>query len=227
MAGFINKVLSLAGIYDNGPYAAQEENDYDDNGYYQQSGYADEDADRSAGALNQKHNGLYQGQAYNGGAGLYSGANSINGGGGSAGGAGGTGTASGVQGGAGATGAGNGGRLGPSGTVNNVVNFRPQTQPNYTLVSAKPDRLEDAQLVCDHLKDRHVVIVNVEGLEGREAQRIVDFIGGSVFALDGEIFDITNRIFAVAPNNVDLIAIKRDSKSRGFLSFANGGSARG
>ena len=115
-----------------------------------------------------------------------------------------------------------GGRSNPkggAGNANNVVNLHPQKPQNYVLVSAKPDRLEDAQLVCDHLKERHVVIVNVEGLDGREAQRIVDFIGGAVYALDGEIFDITNRIFAVAPNYVDLVSIQRDTKNRGFLSF--------
>ena len=130
---------------------------------------------------------------------------------------------------AGNTGAGAGGRSGPksgAGAAGNVVNLHPQKPQNYVLVSAKPDRLEDAQLVCDHLKERHVVIVNVEGLDGREAQRIVDFIGGAVYALDGEIFDITNRIFAVAPNYVDLVSIQRDTKNRGFLSFGgNGGNS--
>ena len=122
---------------------------------------------------------------------------------------------------------GGGGRASAKVPVNNVVNM-PQKPQNYVLVSAKPDRLEDAQLVCEHLRDRHVVIVNVEGLEGREAQRIVDFIGGALFALNGEIFDITNRIFAVAPSHVDLVSIQRDTKNRGFLSaFGGGGNYRG
>ena len=127
-------------------------------------------------------------------------------------------------GGAGNNGGGGNNRSNPksgAGSANNVVNLHPQKPQNYVLVSAKPDRLEDAQLVCNHLKERHVVIVNVEGLDGREAQRIVDFIGGAVFALDGEIFDITNRIFAVAPGYVDLVSIQRDTKTRGFLSFGS------
>lgn len=114
------------------------------------------------------------------------------------------------------------GRAGVKNGPNNIINLnKPQ---NYVLVSAKPDHLDDAQLVCDHLKERHVVIVNVEGLDGREAQRIVDFIGGAVYALDGEIFDITNRIFAVAPNYVDLVSIQRDTKSKGFFSYGNSGN---
>jgi len=122
---------------------------------------------------------------------------------------------------------GGGGRSGAGkGNVNNIVNLHPQKPPNYVLVSVKPDRMEDAQLVCEHLKERHVVIVNVEGLDGREAQRIVDFIGGAVYALDGEIFDIAKRIYAVAPNFVDLVSIQRDSKSKGFSAYSSSGNYR-
>ena len=117
---------------------------------------------------------------------------------------------------------GGGGRAGGKGNLNNVVNLHPQKTQNFTLVTSKPERLEEAQLVCDHLKERHVVIVNVEGLDGREAQRIVDFIGGALYSLEGEIIDITNRIFAIAPSNVDLVSIQRETRNRGFLSFGSG-----
>ena len=90
-------------------------------------------------------------------------------------------------------------------------------------MTVKPDSLDEAQEVCKQLRDRNVVIVNVEELEPREAQRIVDFIGGAVFTLQGEFVDITNRIFAVAPSNVELLEIKRDPKSRGFRNLNRSG----
>jgi len=122
---------------------------------------------------------------------------------------------------------GGGGRSGDGrGGPNNIVSLHPQKPPNYVLVSVKPDRMEDAQLVCDHLKERHVVIINVEGIDGREAQRIVDFIGGAVYALDGEIFDIAKRIYAVAPSFVDLVSVQRDSKTKGFSAYSSGGNYR-
>lgn len=206
MAGVLNKILSFAGIYQDNAQV----DEYEDEGYeYADNDYQYEEPSSDGGTLNEKLRGY--------GAGRTGGIGGSSGGG---------------NGGSGANYSGGGAsrvssRAGTRGPVNNVVNLHPQKPQNYVLVSAKPDRLEDAQLVCEHLKDRHVVIVNVEGLDGREAQRIVDFIGGAVFALDGEIFDITNRIFTVAPNNVDLVAIKRDPKNRGFLSFGNSGSSRG
>jgi len=118
--------------------------------------------------------------------------------------------------------AGGSGRAATRNSVNNVTYLHQQKPPQYVLVSARPERLEEAQQICDHLKSRHVVIVNVEGLEGREAQRIVDFVGGAVYSLEGEIIDITNRIFAIAPSNVDLVAIQRDTKNRGFLASGRG-----
>jgi cell division inhibitor SepF len=193
MAGVLNKLLSIAGIY-NDEYPTNED-EYDTGEYDTIDRYPEEDYDHDGGTLNERLRG--QGTNRSGGAG-------------------GAGVSS-----------GNARQQAKAGT-NNSVNLHPnQKTPNYVLVSAKPERIEDAQLVCDHLKERHVVIVNVEGLEGREAQRIVDFICGAVYSLEGEFFDITNRIFAIAPSNVDLVAIQRDTKNRGFLSFGNSGSGRG
>ena len=221
MAGVLNKLLSIAGFYEEPDYP--QDNGYEDDTYYEEPAYAD-DVDYNGSTLNEKFRNQSGGRM---GGGSFGGANaSSKGSSGNTGNSNNTGasSSSGNPGGAGNSGSGGGG----TGSANNIINFTPQRPQNYVLVSAKPDRLEDAQLVCNHLKDRHVVIVNVEGLEGREAQRIVDFISGSVYALDGEIFDITNRIFAVTPNYVELQSIQRDPKTRGFMSFGNsGGSSRG
>ena len=208
MAGVLNKLLSIAGFYEEPEYP--QDNGYEDDGYYDEPNYTD-NMDYAESTLNEKFRnqgvGRMSGSSIGGGS-----ATPKNNSGGSSN--------------AGSTGnSGNTGNSGGTGNVSNIINFTPQRPQNYVLVSAKPDRLEDAQLVCNHLKDRHVVIVNVEGLEAREAQRIVDFISGAVFALDGEIFDITNRIFAVTPSYVELQSIQRDPKTRGFMSFGNSGSS--
>jgi FtsZ-interacting cell division protein YlmF len=196
-AALVEKILNFVGFYDTPYPPPQQEEAYESVEHDYDADYS-EDYDHNGGTLNEQLRNQVNGRA--------SGGNGVGGG------------RAGAK-----AGANNSGNSGSSSNTSNVVNL-PHKAPNYVLVSAKPDRMEDAQLVCDHLKERHVVIVNVEGLEGREAQRIVDFIGGSVYALDGEIFDITNRIFAVAPNYVDLVSIQRDTKNRGFLSFGNSGN---
>ena len=37
------------------------------------------------------------------------------------------------------------------------------------------------------------------------ARRIVDFLSGAVYALDGDIQKVSNGIFVIAPNNVGIL----------------------
>lgn len=68
-----------------------------------------------------------------------------------------------------------------------------------------PVSYEDAQNIIDNLKARKPVIVNMEELEVSSAQRILDFISGAVYALNGTICKISRGIFVVAPNNYDVV----------------------
>lgn len=68
-----------------------------------------------------------------------------------------------------------------------------------------PVSYEDAQNIIDNLKARKPVIVNMEELEVSGAQRILDFLSGAVYALNGTICKISRGIFVVAPNNYDVV----------------------
>ncbi len=68
-----------------------------------------------------------------------------------------------------------------------------------------PVSYEDAQNIIDNLKARKPVIVNMEELDVSAAQRILDFISGAIYALNGTIAKISRGIFVVAPTNYDVI----------------------
>ncbi len=68
-----------------------------------------------------------------------------------------------------------------------------------------PVSYEDAQNIIDNLKSRKPVIVNMEELDVAAAQRILDFISGAIYALNGTIAKISRGIFVVAPANYDVI----------------------
>ena len=68
-----------------------------------------------------------------------------------------------------------------------------------------PVSYEDAQNIIDNLKARKPVIVNMEELDVAAAQRILDFISGAIYALNGTIAKISRGIFVVAPTNYDVI----------------------
>lgn len=68
----------------------------------------------------------------------------------------------------------------------------------------KPTRFDDSQDICDMLLDERATVVNLEGIDLSLAQRIMDFISGSVYALNGKIHQISNLIFIISPENVDI-----------------------
>ena len=85
----------------------------------------------------------------------------------------------------------------------NVVSI--PTAIQMKMIVYHPISYEDTQNIIDNLKSRKPVIVNMEELEIECAQRILDFMAGAVYALNGTIFKISRGIFVVAPNNYDII----------------------
>ena len=79
----------------------------------------------------------------------------------------------------------------------------PQAQ-SVKMVISQPTTFEQSEEICSFLKDRKSVIVNLEYVNKDVARRIVDFISGGVYALDGHIQKISNSIFLIAPVNYEI-----------------------
>ena len=84
------------------------------------------------------------------------------------------------------------------------------------LVFLQPDSIKSAQLVCDHLRNGHAVICNIENVDAKIAQRVIDFISGAAFALDGKVKPIDSKAhnFVAAPKGVSLIDDKQQDSGR-------------
>lgn len=90
-------------------------------------------------------------------------------------------------------------------SMNRVVPLRSASSSKIFEVSImKPTRFDDSQDICDMLLDERATVVNLEGIDLALAQRIMDFISGSVYALNGKIHQISNLIFIVSPESVDI-----------------------
>ena len=72
------------------------------------------------------------------------------------------------------------------------------------MVVFQPQTYEDTQTIIDNLKSRKPVIVNLESLNADVAQRVLDFISGAIYALDGSVRKVSKGIFLLAPNGVDI-----------------------
>ncbi|NLM97279.1 MAG: cell division protein SepF [Halanaerobiaceae bacterium] len=67
-----------------------------------------------------------------------------------------------------------------------------------------PESFSEVQNVVDHLKSKKPVILNLEKLERETARRVVDFISGAVYGLDGNVQKISDVIFLFTPYNVQI-----------------------
>ncbi len=68
----------------------------------------------------------------------------------------------------------------------------------------KPTSFEDSQEICDMLLTGRAIVINLEGFDDKLAQRTMDFISGSVYAINGKLHRISSCIFIVSPDSVDI-----------------------
>jgi len=102
-----------------------------------------------------------------------------------------------------------------------VVSIHTNVQMQVCII--KPECSEDAQEICDQVKARKPVVVNLEKVEYPTAQRIMDFLSGTCYSLEGTIQRVANNIFIIAPENVDVSGdFKEELKTKGIiLPWAN------
>ena len=72
------------------------------------------------------------------------------------------------------------------------------------MVISQPTTFEQSEEICSLLKEKKSVIVNLEYVNKDVARRIVDFISGGVYALDGHIQKISNSKFLIATMNYEI-----------------------
>ena len=72
------------------------------------------------------------------------------------------------------------------------------------MVILQPTKIEQATEVCDLLRDRKSIIMNLEFLNKDVARRMIDMVSGAAHVLDGHMEKISNSIFLVAPFNYDI-----------------------
>ena len=89
------------------------------------------------------------------------------------------------------------------GRRNNKIVSLPQAQ-QVKMVISQPTSFEQSEGICDLLKEKKSIIVNLEYVNKDVARRIIDVISGAVHALDGHIQKVSNSIFLIAPFNYDI-----------------------
>lgn len=98
-----------------------------------------------------------------------------------------------------------------------VVQFRNGTVNAMGIRVMKPTSFDDSQDICDVLLSGKATIINLEGFDEELSQRVIDFISGAVYATNGRLHTISNYIFIICPENVDISGDYLDMiKQNGF-----------
>jgi cell division inhibitor SepF len=95
-----------------------------------------------------------------------------------------------------------------------------RTASQVRVVICQPTSFDQTSEICDNLKNRKPVIVNMESIDGELAQRIMDFLSGAVYAVDGSIHKISGGIILAAPSNVEITAsLQEELKDKMFFRW--------
>lgn len=104
-------------------------------------------------------------------------------------------------------------------TVNNdkVVNINTTTQLQVVLV--KPENFQEASTIADHLRDKRTVVLNLESTNKDVARRMVDFLSGACYTLEGKIKKVAVATYIITPYNVDILGDLIDELENNGLYF--------
>lgn len=86
-----------------------------------------------------------------------------------------------------------------------VLNMSSAPTNKQEVVLFRPGSFNDTSKAADDLRNRRAVIVNMENVDKAMARRVVDFLSGCVYALDGDVKKIAQSAYLFCPHNMDIL----------------------
>ena len=85
-----------------------------------------------------------------------------------------------------------------------VLNMSSSNANKQEVVLFRPGSFNDTSKAADDLRAHKAVIVNMENVDTAMARRVVDFLSGCVYALDGDVKKIAQSAYLFCPHNMDI-----------------------
>ena len=73
-----------------------------------------------------------------------------------------------------------------------------------TVILLEPRAYSESQQIADYLKKKSSVIVNLKRVTPDQAKRIVDFLSGTLYAIEGDLQKLGGGIFLCAPHGMNV-----------------------
>ncbi|SIS58264.1 cell division inhibitor SepF [Virgibacillus pantothenticus] len=93
----------------------------------------------------------------------------------------------------------------------NVVNLTSVNNPTSKVVLCEPRTYSEAQEIADNIVNRRAVVINLQRMDNQQAMRIVDFLSGTVYAVNGDIQKLGAKTFLCTPDNVNVTGTITDT----------------
>ena len=97
--------------------------------------------------------------------------------------------------------------------------FRLHTQRSLEIVVLEPGQYEEAQTAADYLKTHRPIVLNLRNVHKDLGRRVVDFLSGVAYALDGHTHRVGDEIFLCTPAHVSITAehIREEAAPKGLF----------
>jgi cell division inhibitor SepF len=82
----------------------------------------------------------------------------------------------------------------------------PAYDEGYRITTLHPHSYNDARAIGEHFREGTPVIMNLTEMDDSDAKRLVDFAAGLIFGLRGRIERVTNKVFLLSPEHVEVTA---------------------
>lgn len=84
--------------------------------------------------------------------------------------------------------------------------FSLHTQRQLEIIVLEPRAYDEAQTAADYLKTQRPILINLRDTQKELGRRVVDFLSGVAYALDGHMHRVGDEIFLFTPHHVTITA---------------------
>lgn len=95
------------------------------------------------------------------------------------------------------------------------------TSNSAKVLIVKPETFDEAMNLCDEIRNRKIVVINLTKMEQNISQRFLDFMAGGSYALSGQLEEVEKGVYIVSPSNVAVTnELKSELSSRGIFDWS-------
>ena len=89
-----------------------------------------------------------------------------------------------------------------TGFTGHVVGSSPANKQQLVLV--RPETFNDAPAIATNLREKKAIVLNLDNVDKALARRVVDFLSGCTYAVDGSVKKVAHATYLFCPSNMEV-----------------------